>query len=228
MALIDCPECSTQVSSAAPNCPKCGYPIVQEAQRAARDPEAETSEEWKALGETAHDPKPNPPSKPTGTKKMVLVLAVGALVLLSANWYNRARMGTTVPRQQPATVREVPREDSRAWCRDVVHGLAPSLRNLLGAPTVPVQVGLLSTMSCKGISEGFSCVYKGGGPFELRVSDRDKIRGFRFKFTEEAVQGFAAPGCCDGVAEAAETFRRAKFQRYGRDCSLTFGRFPPR
>ena len=27
MALIDCPECSTQVSSAAISCPKCGYPI---------------------------------------------------------------------------------------------------------------------------------------------------------------------------------------------------------
>jgi hypothetical protein len=52
------------------------------------------------------------------------------------------------------------------------------------------------------------------------------VRGLRFIFTEEPVQGFAAPGCCDGVAEAAETFRRAKFQRYGRDCALTFGRFP--
>jgi hypothetical protein len=34
MALIECPECNTQVSSAAPSCPKCGYPSVQEAQKA--------------------------------------------------------------------------------------------------------------------------------------------------------------------------------------------------
>ena len=145
MALIDCPECSAQVSSAAPSCPKCGYPIAQEVQRAVRDPEAETSEEWKTLGATAHDPKPRekPPSKPTGTQKLVLVLAVGALVLLTADWYNRAGIGTTLlPRQQPTTIREVPRESSRGWCRDVVHGVAPSLRNLLGTSTVAVQVGV--------------------------------------------------------------------------------------
>jgi hypothetical protein len=29
MALIDCPECGTQVSSAAPTCVKCGYPVAQ-------------------------------------------------------------------------------------------------------------------------------------------------------------------------------------------------------
>ena len=58
MALIDCPDCASQVSSAAVSCPKCGYPIAKEVQRAVRDPEAETSEEWKTLGETAHDPKP--------------------------------------------------------------------------------------------------------------------------------------------------------------------------
>ncbi len=28
MALIDCPECSTQVSSAAVSCPKCAHPIA--------------------------------------------------------------------------------------------------------------------------------------------------------------------------------------------------------
>jgi TM2 domain-containing membrane protein YozV len=29
MALIPCPECTTEVSSAAASCPKCGHPIVQ-------------------------------------------------------------------------------------------------------------------------------------------------------------------------------------------------------
>lgn len=28
MSLISCPECSQQVSSSAPKCPKCGHPIA--------------------------------------------------------------------------------------------------------------------------------------------------------------------------------------------------------
>lgn len=36
MALIDCPECGTQVSSAAPSCPKCGFPVAQEVKRSLR------------------------------------------------------------------------------------------------------------------------------------------------------------------------------------------------
>jgi hypothetical protein len=204
MALINCPECSTQVSSAAESCPKCGFPVAESV--------AATLE--------------NQPPK-TGKRKLALVLTMGALVLLIADRCHRTSTGTTAWPAAATPVREVPRENSRAWCRDVVHGVAPSLRNLLGTPTVAVQAGLLSTMSCKGTPEGFSCVMENGSPYELRVSDRDKVRGFRLKFTEEPVQGFAAPGCCDGVAEAAEMYRRAKFNRYGRDCSLTFGRFPP-
>ena len=34
MALIDCPECNEQVSTAAASCPKCGFPVAQEAQKA--------------------------------------------------------------------------------------------------------------------------------------------------------------------------------------------------
>jgi hypothetical protein len=34
MALINCPECSTQVSSAAPSCPKCGFPVAVGAAKA--------------------------------------------------------------------------------------------------------------------------------------------------------------------------------------------------
>lgn len=33
MVLIACPECSTEVSSAAPSCPKCGYPVAQAVER---------------------------------------------------------------------------------------------------------------------------------------------------------------------------------------------------
>ena len=35
MALIKCPECSTEVSSRAPNCPKCGCPVESEAEKDA-------------------------------------------------------------------------------------------------------------------------------------------------------------------------------------------------
>ena len=31
MALIDCPECGTQVSSKADKCPQCAYPLKNEA-----------------------------------------------------------------------------------------------------------------------------------------------------------------------------------------------------
>jgi uncharacterized membrane protein YvbJ len=34
MALIDCAECGTQVSSAAPSCPKCGFPVADAAAKA--------------------------------------------------------------------------------------------------------------------------------------------------------------------------------------------------
>ena len=34
MALINCPECATEVSSEAPSCPKCGFPVAQKANRA--------------------------------------------------------------------------------------------------------------------------------------------------------------------------------------------------
>ena len=29
MSLIDCPECATAVSSLAPHCPHCGYPVKE-------------------------------------------------------------------------------------------------------------------------------------------------------------------------------------------------------
>ena len=62
MALIDCPECGTQVSSAAPSCPKCGFPIgsalakqehVQVAPPTASAPKVQTVEQtskiWKSM-----------------------------------------------------------------------------------------------------------------------------------------------------------------------------------
>jgi hypothetical protein len=96
VALIDCPECGTQVSSAAPSCPKCGFPVAQEAQKAVRDPEAETSEEWKTLGASVHDPKGK--KKPMSTERKVLIgfiVALTALVAFVGN-VDRPRTGSSV------------------------------------------------------------------------------------------------------------------------------------
>ena len=42
MALIRCPECGREVSSQAPACPACGYPLqASDAIRAGRPPHAE-------------------------------------------------------------------------------------------------------------------------------------------------------------------------------------------
>jgi len=33
MALINCPECTSEISDKAPSCPKCGAPIAQVAEK---------------------------------------------------------------------------------------------------------------------------------------------------------------------------------------------------
>lgn len=38
MALIHCPECGREVSSQAPACPACGYPLQRTAEPPARPP----------------------------------------------------------------------------------------------------------------------------------------------------------------------------------------------
>jgi membrane protein YdbS with pleckstrin-like domain len=40
MALINCPECGKQVSSEAPTCPACGYPIAEKRAQAPAAPSA--------------------------------------------------------------------------------------------------------------------------------------------------------------------------------------------
>jgi hypothetical protein len=240
MALISCPECDAQVSTAAASCPKCGFPVAQQVKHGLGKGRFDEAADESGVDLSEFEgPRPLPPlsegeskselRKQTNKRDWRLLAAIATPLLVAVaifNQYGPDRTASTTT-SEAAVVHEVPREDSRAWCRDAVHGLVPKLRKVLGVSTVAVQVGLSNTMSCKGIPEGFSCVHESGSPLETRVSDRDKVRGFRLMFTEEPVQGFAAPGCCDGVAEAAEMYRRAKFQRYGRDCSLTFGRFPP-
>ena len=45
MALINCPECGNQVSSAAPTCPKCGVPIATAAESQAAGTPIQTVQE---------------------------------------------------------------------------------------------------------------------------------------------------------------------------------------
>jgi hypothetical protein len=64
MALIDCPECGIQVSSAAVSCPKCAYPIAEAVQD--------------ALGNTE---EPKPKKKPMSTGRKLLIGFLGTLAL---------------------------------------------------------------------------------------------------------------------------------------------------
>ncbi len=43
MALIACPECSREISTAAKACPACGYPLAERSPAAAPSPEAQAS-----------------------------------------------------------------------------------------------------------------------------------------------------------------------------------------
>ncbi len=45
MALINCPECANQVSSAAPTCPKCGVPIASASESKAAGTPIQTVQE---------------------------------------------------------------------------------------------------------------------------------------------------------------------------------------
>jgi uncharacterized OB-fold protein len=42
MALINCPECGTEVSDKADKCPKCAYPINSERVTSKREPDIKT------------------------------------------------------------------------------------------------------------------------------------------------------------------------------------------
>lgn len=45
MSLIACPECKTQISSLAPNCPKCGNPIANHAEAEAAGTQITTTQQ---------------------------------------------------------------------------------------------------------------------------------------------------------------------------------------
>lgn len=42
MAMMECPECGKNVSDLAPACPNCGYPVAEEAEKAAAEREKKT------------------------------------------------------------------------------------------------------------------------------------------------------------------------------------------
>ncbi len=43
MALIACPECGREISTAAQSCPACGYPLAERSQSSSPSPEAQAS-----------------------------------------------------------------------------------------------------------------------------------------------------------------------------------------
>lgn len=80
MALIDCPECNTEVSSAAPSCPRCGFPVAQEAKPDLSDfvgDEATHRAQVELdLASYAEPPKAQQPEKAkraTSTRKKILI-----------------------------------------------------------------------------------------------------------------------------------------------------------
>ena len=68
MALIKCPECSTQVSDKAAGCPSCGRPIAAPSQAHLDVPTAQTSNQT-----------PPPPTTITVAKSRVIYILLGLL-----------------------------------------------------------------------------------------------------------------------------------------------------
>lgn len=91
MALIDCPECGTQVSSKAASCPKCGYPIALSVREAYGTPVTDSPTEHRVALErdleryksSAHSKAGSTSKKPGGTNRRLLIgVPVLLLVLL--------------------------------------------------------------------------------------------------------------------------------------------------
>jgi len=96
MALVDCPECGTQISSAAPSCPKCGYPVAQEAH--------------KALSKAAD--RKRELRKQTNKRDWRLLAAIALPLLVAVAIFNRCERDAVEP---VATVE--PGSQSKGWTR---------------------------------------------------------------------------------------------------------------
>lgn len=71
MALIDCPECGTQVSSAAPSCPKCGFPVAHAASKATGKGRFDEAARAAGVDLSVHE---GPPKSPRASDAQVAVL----------------------------------------------------------------------------------------------------------------------------------------------------------
>ena len=50
MGLIQCPDCSNQVSDAAPSCPKCGGPMEESSKSSFLDPDSNFKSIYGSIG----------------------------------------------------------------------------------------------------------------------------------------------------------------------------------
>jgi hypothetical protein len=112
MALIDCPECGTQGSSAAVSCPKCGYPIAE----TVRDVINKTG---------GQKPKKKPMSK---AQRVALGFAIVIAVIYAIFYYepHSQTSGSTPPTES----RESRKARQTQLCDEYKRGIKASMPDL--------------------------------------------------------------------------------------------------
>ncbi len=117
MALIDCPECATEVSSAAPSCPKCGFPIASSLKKQGQAEDApvlrdggpvlrgmlgdDASPDFPVASELGKqaEPQATPEARATESRQVSFLLAVGIFWLpLIFAWFTLRRGYSTKAR----------------------------------------------------------------------------------------------------------------------------------
>lgn len=232
MALIDCPDCGTQVSSGAPSCPKCGYPVASEATKRAR--------------------------RQHGNRVIGILVAVVALAAVAKNCdgcdcspapSTPSPTSSTPPPPPKPTTKPQPKKATRAanqfskWfadtytredharaCAKAVHGMAEYTKRF-GEPGGLIRADMmLRGGDCYGYpgADSFKCLI--GTTMSAHVYDIRTFRGLRLGFLRLDLNALGEPvdtGCCDGVRKATKEYPRAKFGQWEGGCNVKFGRVPP-
>ncbi len=230
MALVNCPECDTQVSSDAPTCPKCGFPVASEATKRARRRRDNTV-----------------------ISILVAVVALAAVVKNCDGCNCGATPGATTstkpaPHSSKATSEPQPgmvsraanhfenwfentysRDDHAQACARAVHGMAEYTKRF-GEPGRLIQSDMMQRGgNCYGYehTNSFKCLV--GITMSAHVYDIETFRGLRLGFLrldENALGQVVDTGCCDGVRRAVKKYPKAKFGQWEGGCNVRFGRVP--